>query len=156
MLVSDSKWWLVIIMVIIMQIECVLQAQGTTGIWDLRKNTPNLKGFFFVFFFFKKKLSFFCNAVTWATCMWKQSQLQLSKLARRLLWVIWLLWGAGGIVACWLGSFFLLLPQLFNLNFLFLHFFFLCVQRMDGGSAQMVQDLGPQRSSLGIWEEMKD
>lgn len=27
---------------------------------------------------------------------------------------------------------------------------------MDGGSAQLVQDLGPQRSSLGVWEEMKD
>lgn len=27
---------------------------------------------------------------------------------------------------------------------------------MDGGSAQLVQDLGPRRSSLGVWEEMKD
>lgn len=49
---------------------------------------------------------------------------------------------------------FLLLPHLFNLTFISLHF--ICVWRMDGGSAQLVQDLGPRRSSSGVWEEMKD
>lgn len=60
MLVSDSKWWLIIIMVIIMQVQCVLQAQGTTGIWDLRKIPQTLS------FFFKEKAKPFCNAVAWA------------------------------------------------------------------------------------------
>lgn len=67
MLVSDSKWWLIIIMVIIMQVQCVLQAQGTTSIWDLRKIPQTLS-----FFFLKKKLSLFVMLLLGLTSVWKR------------------------------------------------------------------------------------
>lgn len=73
--------------------------------WYLRleKNTPNLK-----LFFFEEKTKPFCNAAAWANLCVKTSSICSS-----VSWegTIGLLWGAGGIVACRLSSFFASSPS---------------------------------------------